>query len=332
MRRTTSIFLILLMIGNAHIFAPAYACNYSSLMRGFYRLVARYNANPTMARADAICRRIRRIEQKFTITPPAVPPVAPPGVNCAPMPMMGMGRGGGPGGLIIGIGQMAVGSGWVRNFGPDPCMYTWSITPDPANPSGFTILPSSGSVMVPPNTSTAVDFDVSIAPAVPNGTTAFFDIEWIDTCTGLPLFPDNQRFQVTSDSELTVLPAAPFEIASPGVPLPVMFEITNHTASPVMRTFDFLHIGDPASEMELSDGTLFAAQNLFPVVPPPDTRQVTVTIDPFSTEMVLKEELMAGEICDPQMINCCALVSGAGTCCQMIFNDHNAPKPTVYNF
>ncbi|MCB1050833.1 MAG: hypothetical protein KDC71_09555, partial [Acidobacteria bacterium] len=232
---------------------PAIACNYSAMMRSYHRAVAQWQADPTPARAERICRIIARIDNKFTNTPPNFTPTPPPGITCDPRPQYGNGRGGGPGGVVIGIGTAATPYGWVRNLGPDPCIYDWEIVPDPANPAGFDVTVLTGSVLVPANTSEAVPFEVIIDPLVPPGTVGFFDIFWTHSCTGLPLPPESSHFQIFADPELTILPSAPFLLIEPGLPLPVMFDVTNHTGSPVSRTLDFVHVGDPGSLMAFND-------------------------------------------------------------------------------
>jgi len=317
-------FYMLLTLTLLYCLAPPNlsACNYSAMMRSFNRAVEKYLDDPTPARADRICRIIARINNKFGKTRVVPPP--PDGVMCAAMPELGNGRGGGPGAVIIGIGQGGEVGGWVRNPTDQPCTYEWEIIPDPLNPAGFTVFPLSGSVVVPPFSSAAATFDIALGPGILPDTVAFFDIFWFDTCSGLPLGDDSARFRVFADPEITLLPQDPFILAVPQVPLPVFFEITNHTDAPVTRTFDFVHIGDPASEMALNNGMPFDAINLFP--DDKSVSSVEVTVDPFSTDLFLKETLMLGEICDPEMINCCGLQFGDAVCCSMILNDDLAPR------
>ena len=137
---------------------PALACNYSAMMRSFNRAIAKWEADPTQARADRICRIIERIDNKFTNTPPNMTPMPPDGITCDPRPSYGNGRGGGPGGVMIGIGTAGTAHGWVRNLGPEPCTYDWLIVPDPANPLGFDLTPLSGSILVGANSTEAVPF------------------------------------------------------------------------------------------------------------------------------------------------------------------------------
>ena len=315
--------LMIVAIG-VTVTAPLEACNYSAMMRSFNRALERYQANPTQARADRICRIRQRIHDKWGSVPPFIVPPPPAGVMCAVMPGRGAGRGGGPGGVIIGIGNGGTAHGWVRNPTDTACVYDWEIIPDPGNPAGITVFPLSGSVTVPGHSSVPVPIDVEITPLTLAGEVGLFDIFWTDTCAGFPLPDDGSRFQVFADPEISLLPADPFLLAAPGVPLPVMFEIVNHTGAPVMRTFDFVHHGDPASEMELNNGAVYDAQNLFPI--DKSVSSVSVTVPAFDSEIILKETLIAGEICDPAMYNCCGLSLGAAFCCAQILNDDLGPQ------
>ncbi len=85
-----------------------------------------------------------------------------------------------------------------------------------------------------------------------------------------------------------------------------------------------MHIGDPASVMHLNNGDPFDALNLFPV--DKSVSSVEITVEPFVTDLILKETLLAGEICDPAMINCCGLRWGDSFSCSQIFNHDLGPQ------
>jgi len=291
---------------------PLEACNFSAMMRSYARALARFQADPSPAHADRLCRIRQRIHDKWGDVPPYMVPVPPPGVMCMPVSGRGAGRGGGPGGVIIGIGHGGTAHGWVRNPTDTACTYEWEIIPDPDNPEGIDIFPLTGTVMVPGHSSETVPIEIEIVPLTLAGTVGHFEIHWTDTCSGFPLPPDGSHFQVFADPEISLLPAFPVLTAIPGVPLPVMFEIVNHTGAPVMRTFDFAHIGDPASVMELNNGTPYDAVNLFPL--DKSVSSVSVAVDAFDTELVMKETLTTAETCAPARYNFCGLRFGVIFC------------------
>jgi len=316
----TLVFLLLLT-GSSPF---ALGCNYAGKMRTYARALARWNALPNMNNSDRLCRAIRRIDCKFKNKPGKPTPPTPAGLACPPKGNGG-GRGGGPLSVIVGIGAGPILThGWVRNHNAADCQFTFTITPDPGNPPGFTASPLIGMIDVPGGGSASVDFDVEVAPGTPNGAVAFFDIEWIDGCTNLPLADEFETFQVTADSEISVTPVMPLFPASPGLPTSVAWNVANHTPAPVTRAFSFFWQGDPASVVERNDGTPYDIKNLFPA----DKTTFgggSVTVPANDAEIIVKDDLLPGEFCDPEMIGCCGIDFGGVPCCALIPNDDLGP-------
>jgi len=308
------VFLAMASLG----WESASACNYASKMRRFNKALAAYIANPTVNNAIRLCNIRRGIEIKFKNSPWKPTPALPPEIDCDAI-NNGGGRGGGPGAVVVGIGQGAGSFAWVRNHGPDPCDFTWTITPDPGNPPGFSLSATSGMITVPPMSSAPVFFDIMVDSGVVDGTMAFFRVTWMDGCSGLPLFDEFADFKVTADSEISVVPTQPFFDLMPGIPLTLSYKVTNHTGSMVSRPFTYFHIGDPASRAELNSGGEYTIKNIFQ-----QDKSITggtAVIDPFGEIFIDKDPLLAGEFCDPEMINCCGLDFGGATCCAFVFND-----------
>lgn len=316
---------LMLVLGAGFIFgSQSVACNYASKMRLYHKYLDRYLNDPTPANASQLCNVVRGIEIKFKNKPGKPTPPIPDGLDCDAL-MIGGGRGGGPGAVVVGTGQGAGSFLWARNHNDTPCEFTWTITPDPGNPAGFGLSATTGMVTVPALSSVPALFDIFVDPAVPNGTMAFFTVTWVDGCTGFPLFDDFASFKVTADSQISVVPDEPLFVLSPGVPLIMRWRVTNHTAATITRPYTYFHIGDPQSVAPLNTGGTYPIINTFLV--DKSVSGGSATLQPFEEIVIEKEPLVAGEFCDPEMINCCGLDFGGATCCGIILNDDFGPRP-----
>ena len=307
-------FMVIVSLG----WQSADACNYASKIRRYNKALAAYLANPTVTNAIRLCNIVRGIEIKFKNSPQKPTPVLPPEIDCDEI-NNGGGRGGGPGAVVVGIGQGAGSFAWVRNHGPDPCDFTWTITPEANNPPGFSFSATTGMITVPGMSSAPVFFDIMVDPAVSNGTMAFFRVTWMDGCTGLPLFDEFADFKVTADTEISVVPTQPFFGLEPGLPLGLSYRVTNHTGGMVSRPYTYFHIGDPASRAELNSGGEYVIKNIFQM--DKSISGGTAEIPAFGEIIIDKDPLLAGEFCDPEMVNCCGLDFGGATCCAFVFNE-----------
>ncbi len=300
------------------------ACNYAGKMRTYQRLLAKWTVNPNMNNSDRLCRAIKRIDCKFKNKPGKPTPPTPAGLACPPKGNGG-GRGGGPLSIIVGIGAGPIAStGWVRNHYGSETVYEFAITPAPGNPAGFSVSPTSGQIPVPAGSTATVDFDVTVSGAAAPGAIAFFDIVWTDPVTNLPLADEFQSFQVTADSEVSVIPVMPMHFATPGLPTSVAWSVTNHTGSTVTRPFTYFWQGDPASVAELNSGAPYDIKNMFPADKTAPAGG-SVTVGPGETEIIMKDDFLPGEFCDPEMIGCCGLDLGGSSCCALIANDDFGP-------
>lgn len=304
---------------------PNYACNYASKMRLYHKYLDRYLNDPSVGNASLLCNLVRGIELKFKNKPGKPTPPIPGGLNCAAV-NNGGGRGGGPGAVVVGIGQGVGSFAWVRNHNAEACEFTWTITPEASNPAGFSLSATTGMISVPGLSSAPVFFDIMVDPSVPDGTMAFFRVTWVDGCTGLPLFDEWADFKVTADAQISVVPVDPlYPLLPGGPPLVMSFRVTNHTPAPISRPYTYFHLGDPASLGNLNSGGTYQINNVFPV-----DKSVTggVADVPALGELIIdKVPLLPGEFCDPEMINCCGLDFGGATCCGIIINDDLGPRP-----
>lgn len=302
----------------------ASACNYASKMRLYTKYLQRYIGDPSPGNASLLCNIVRNIEIKFKNTPAKPTPPIPAGLNCSAV-NNGGGRGGGPGAVIAGVGQGVGSFLWVRNHHDEVCDFTWEITADPGNPAGFSLSQTTGMVNVPGQSSVPVLLDIMVAAGVPPGTMAFFKVEWIDACSGLPLFDDFADFKVTADAEISVVPTSPLFVLMPGAPLMMSWRVTNHTGAPVSRPYTYFRIGDPASVMAFNGGGQYDIVNTF--LSDKSVSGGTADVPAFGEIIIDKVPLLPGEFCDPEMIHCCGLAFGTATSCGMVINDDLGPRP-----
>ncbi len=337
-RTAIQTLLILVLVGfNADV---SNACVYRGKLAKYNRVVDRWQRNPTPRGERLICKIRCNIDRKFRNVPGKPTPPLPVGLTCPPKGGGGGGRGGGPGGGNGGAGGGAGPVGppgvgalpgilFMRNHNPVACSFDWTINAAPGNPPGFTVSPTSGSVLLAPSSTSTVPFSATIDGAVSPGARAFFDVDITDGCSGLPLPDDFRRFTVTASSDISITPVTPLVSVADGVPFQVSWAVTNHSASQVTKTFQFLPFPDPLSTDELNDGTLYDVRNIFETGSQPGN---TVTLDPDETEKIEWGPLINGQYCDPQMLNCCALeIDGAMVCC-VIINDDDGPDHSNDSF
>ena len=305
-------------------FQQAYACNYASKMRLYQKYLQRWLDDPSVGNTTLLCNLVRGIDIKFKNKPGKPTPPLPDGLDCS-MANRGGGRGGGPGAVVVGIGQGAGTYAWVRNHNDVECMFTWTINPDPGNPPGFSFSETTGMINVPGLRTDFASFDVFVDAGVPNGAMAFFTVEWIDGCTGLPLFDDWAEFKVTADSQISVTPVLPLNMLAPGPPLIVSYRVVNHTAAAISRPYTYFSIGDPQSLGNLNSGGTYQINNIFQT--DKSISGGTADVPPLSELIIDKVPLLPGEFCDPEMLSCCGLDFGGATCCAFVFNDDFTPQP-----
>ena len=341
--------LVTLLTGLLFVFATcitppdASACVYSSKLRSFNRAKAKYLADPSSANLARMCRKQAAIAKKFKGAPGKPTPPLPPGAVCPPPGGGGGGRGGGPGGGG-GAGGGGGGAGpvgmpglgpypgivFIRNHNPFDCTFSWTITADPGNPAGFSVSPAVGSTLVPAGSTLTLPFDATIDPDVVPGECAFFDVDIIDDCNGLPLPDDFRRFKVAASDDVSITPDAASAVASDGVPFSISWTITNQSAAPVVKAYSFSALGDPQSVGELNSGTPYDIRNIFDMGPSP-LGGGSVSLGPGESESVEWGPLVNGRYCDPEMLACCAIDIDGNASCIMIFNDDagvdRAPEP-----
>lgn len=304
------------------------ACVYAKLVASINRLINIYLANPTPTNAVRICNKIRRLEDKLTGVPGKPVPAIPAGIMCSAGGGGGAGRGGGAGGGV-GAGPVGVPGGssldtivFVRNHRASTCTFMWTITPDPGNPAGFSVTPLTGSVMVPASSTVTVPISATIGGGASPGDVAFFDVEIIDTCNGLPLPSDLSRFSVTASAAISVVPNVPLVLAAQGVPFMTSWKVTNHSGAPISKSYALVPVGDPASVGTLNAGTPYDVRNVF------DTSMTgggTVNLNPGESTDIDWGPLELGEFCDPEMTNCCGLEIDGALTCVVIGNDDAGP-------
>ncbi len=315
---------------------PIFACQYSAKIRAFDLAVEKYLADPTSVNADKICNIWTQIGIKFKGDPDKPQPPLPAGVMCTGGSSTGGGRSGyaggiavpgsgiGPGGVIGHIGSSHPLSFWIRNHSYDDCFFTYILVPDPGNPPGFTLTPSSGGMTVMGRETKAVDFDLTLDPTLADCAIGTFRLEVIDTCTGLPLPDDTAEFQVKASADCSVVPNAPFILSTPGSNNQASWTITNYRADiSLMKPFSFVGLGDPASLVGLNDGSPYFVPNMFPA-----DKSVTggiATVPPLDSIEITWDDLRPGEFCDPQMIGCCGLLIDDIPVVSNVFNDMTNP-------
>jgi hypothetical protein len=143
----------------------------------------------------------------------------------------------------------------MRNFRSTSNLVSWSISPAAGNPPGFAVFPSAGTNMVPPitNATTLAPFAVMIAPAVPPGTAASFNITFTDMSNGLPFPNDFEQFTVVAATNVEVTPLTP---SAPPASVPVMLTwvITNETSTTITQHYSFKEVFDQASQEQFNNG------------------------------------------------------------------------------
>lgn len=294
------------------------ACNVESKARKIRKALARGDL-------AAACRAIRQFRSKYPLTP--LPPDSPSDDECAEDAMTdstgngGRGRGGGmmgagpPGGPIGG-------KIFIFNGGnPTDCFY-YEILPDPANPPGFSVPFPSGAVSVPNGSTTTVPLTVEVAPGVPDGTCAFFDVVITDCGNGEPIPGDFQRFKVMVVNALSVSIAQTDFGVVDGMNFKARWTVRNLVPGLVEVPYTFSMPIDPGSFPEKSDGTMVGIPDSFsePRSAMGGGSISLATAGEAGDEGDIEWDMAPGEYCDPAMISCCALEIAGAVCDQCFVN------------
>lgn len=286
------------------------ACTKNGIKRSLRKAIAKGNT----ARA---CRLINRFHKKYPgcVLPPGLilGPAAcgPAGVPLIPLLPLGRGRGGGfggggpPGG---GAGGGGVGGlVFVFNSANSSNCFSYTVVPDPANPSGFTVVGGSGTMTIPLLSMATAPFTVDIAPGVPIGTCAFFDVIVTDKGNGLEVPDDFKRVKITVLDKLEVIiDQTDFRVID-GVPSLARWRVRNLDTVPVVVPYAFSIVDDPGSIMEDNAGGTFPVPDAFSM-PRSAAGGGSVALDAAggpNDEDIIEWFMVPGEYCDPAMIGCC---------------------------
>lgn len=284
------------------------ACNFEFFVRKLKKAIAKGD----IARA---CRLIKRFKIKLTgMALPAIPGL-PGGAACAgagvplnPPPPGGRGRGGGMGGggpAGGSIGGLAFG---FNGANASNC-FSYTVVPDPANPPGFTVVGGTGTMTIPINSMATAPFTVDVAPGVPVGTCAFFDVVIKDKGNGLAVPPDFQRVKITVlDQMEVIIDQTDFRVID-GVPSKARWRVRNLAPVPVVVPYAFTVLPDPGSLTEDNAGVTFPVPDAFSM-PRSAAGGGSASLDAAggpNDEAVIEWDMEPGEYCDPAMIGCCGL-------------------------
>jgi hypothetical protein len=116
--------------------------------------------------------------------------------------------------------------------------------------------------MVPPitNATTLAPFTVTIAPTVPPGTAASFNITFTDMSNGLPFPNDFELFTVVAATNVEVTPLTP-SVPPESVPVMLTWVITNETSTTITQQYSFQEVFDQASQEQFNDGSSYYIVN-----------------------------------------------------------------------
>ncbi|MFQ5430534.1 MAG: dockerin type I domain-containing protein, partial [Phycisphaerae bacterium] len=283
-------------------------CTKKSILKGIKKGVAKGNI-------PKACRQINRFRQKYPACPlppiPGLPDAAAcagAGVPLVPVPPLGRGRGGGMvgggpaggsvGGLVFGF-----------NSANSSNCFSYTVVPDPANPPGFTVVGGTGTMTIPLLSMATVPFTVDVAPGVPVGTCAFFDVIIKDKGNGLDVPDDFKRVKVTVLDKLEViLDQTDFRVID-GVPSKARWRVRNLDTVPVAVPYAFSVVDDPGSVMENNAGVPFPVPDAFSL-PRSAAGGGSLALDAAggpNDEGIIEWDMVPGEYCDPAMIGCCVV-------------------------
>ena len=308
----------LFVLGSLYYGTDARACTVESKARKIRKALARGNLT-------AACRAIKQFRRKYPLTP--LPPDSPSDDDCAndagtdSTGSGGRGRGGGMMGAGPNGGPIG-GKIFIFNGGnPTSCFY-YEILPDPGNPPGFSLPFPSGAVNVPNGTTTTVPLTVEVAPGVPDGTCAFFDVVITDCGNGDEIPGDYQRFKVTVVNGLQITIAQTNFAVVDGSNFSARWTVKNLTPNPVNVPYTFSMPIDPGSMPEKSDGSMVGIPDSFsePRAAGGGGSVSLAAAGLPGDEEDIQWDMVPGEYCDPAMISCCALEIAGAVCEQCFVN------------
>lgn len=302
MKRYFLYYLILCILSLISVPNEVFACEKDAKLRSINRAIKRCDK----AGYD---RRVKSLLRKFPgcpFPPFPLPPACPPTPPTPPIPKPGKGRGG----CFVGLGYPSStpipAYIWIRNFNNTTCNFSYNITPDTANPPGFTFSQTSGTISVSSfntNAPTLLPLTYSIAPTVSPGTAAAFKIEITDDCTGLLLEDSFSQFNIIAMDSIRVVPKNPLTEVSYGSNYNLEWEVHNDSQTPKNMDYSFQSIPDPGSSMALNNGTPYHIVNT--VATSPQTGSQTVPAN-GSTTISIEHNTMC--YCDPNMEGGCQAV------------------------
>lgn len=282
------------------------ACNLEFFIRKMKKAIAKGD----IARA---CQLLKRFGIKLTGVPVPNIPGLPGGVECAgagvpltPLPPGGRGRGGGmAGGGPAGgsIGGLAFGFNAANS---SEC-FSYTVLPDPGNPPGFTVVDGTGTMTIPISSMATAPFTVDVAPGVPVGTCAFFDVIIKDLGNGLDVPDDFQRVKITVLDQIEVMiDQTDFRVID-GVPSTARWKVRNLAPGPVVVPYAFSVFADPGSVTEDNAGDSFDVPDAFSM-PRSAAGGGSLSLGgagDSDDEGIIEWDMEPGEYCDPAMIGCC---------------------------